>query len=174
MNLQRRFFLATILGAFVFLFAPSAPAATEGRIIGSFSMPKGVTARLEGKRVSTGASYPNGGLIKTGSTPVTILLNRGGRVIVAANSEVRIWEEDGKPIYVAIGVGGARVVGDKIGSNIANVTSQFLEESGADPLPYLAAFASGNIFPSTGGSSGSNNGTGTSGTGTNPISQPGS
>jgi hypothetical protein len=155
MNLRRFSFLATTaLCAFIFLFG--APSAQAARIIGTLYV-KG-TVLMNGQTASNGASVENCAKIQTRANPAKVALVRGGYVLIKPYSRVRVCDFENEPIDLAIVYGGAEV------HNLDNKKPpQWLagwfgtehgqgEDTGAEPLPYLAAFGFGN-FPAGGGSS---------------------
>jgi hypothetical protein len=167
MNLRRlSCFVTMTLCAFTFLFATPSTSLAEAKIVGTLKV-KGTV--LQNKKPSkNGTAVRNGDLIETGPNQTAIVtLSRGGYVFIKKHTRVRIFDHDGEPVEFLVVFGGidlrgldnkqpnewpAGWIGSKTGENGET-------ETGAEPLPFLAAFGFGNFsFPSIGGGSSSSSG----------------
>jgi len=153
MNLKYSFshLIATMLGMLALMLAPTKATAEESEL-GTLSFPKGTTVTVNGQKVSPGYHVKPGDVITT-TGKATVMLDEGGSLEISPGSKVRVYME-GSTVIAAVLTGGVKYIpSHKPGRDEQPVIVDSNPGSGADPLPYLAAF-SGVNFPVGGGSSG--------------------
>ena len=153
MNFRRLSFLTTMtLCALAFIFSAVNASAAEGVVIGTLKFARGCTVLVNGKKQANGYQVHAGDVINTSPTcKARVELTDGGTLAINTNTRVRVYLE-GRTVVAAVLVGGVNYIPAVTpGGNEVPVVVE-TPGSGAEPLPYLAAFGSAN-FPAGGGSS---------------------
>ncbi len=102
------------------------------------------TALINKQPARNGAKIHSGDVIETGPNQTAIIvLNSGGEIFLYSSTRVRLGGGGTKPVTTHVVFGRIKKSGEDEDS------------TGAEPLPFLAAFGFGNTSPSGGGSSAS-------------------
>jgi ferric-dicitrate binding protein FerR (iron transport regulator) len=105
------------------------------------------TALINREPAKNGAKIHSGDVIETGpNQTVIIVLNGGGEISLDNSTRLRIGGGGTRPITTHVVFGHITTIG---------LGAEDEDSSGADPLPFLAAFGFGNLAPGGSGSSAS-------------------
>jgi hypothetical protein len=188
MHLNTRVFrlFATVVSAFALMFASTPASADEGPVIGTLTYARGCTVLVNGRQQPSGYAVHAGDAIKTSaSCKANVRLangygyggrhdgkaviaqgdnddaasngGRGGVIVIDPATRVRLYLE-GNSIIAAVLIGGVHYYPGLRPGPDEDPALVDGSGSGADPLPFLAAFGFGNFsFPSIGGGGATNN-----------------
>jgi len=142
--------ITTALCALAFLFSASD---AEAKVIGSIKVTGKVTKNK--KRVKTGDEISDGDIIETDDKSKAILfLDKGGEVTVNQGTKLRVFDTASQPMQFSVVYGDIDMRGFENRNPADRPGGANGNDSGAEPLPYLAAFGFGNFsFPAIGGGS---------------------
>ena len=188
MHLNTRVFrlFATVLSALTLVFSAAPASADEGPVIGTLTYARSCTVLVNGIQQPSGYQVHAGDAIKTSSSckAQVRLANgygyggrhdgksviaqgdsdngasnsgRGGVIVIDPATRVRLYLE-GNSIIAAVLIGGVHYYPGLRPGPDEDPAIVDGSNSGADPLPFLAAFGFGNFsFPSIGGGGATNN-----------------